>query len=92
MDKEITAETLLEVEAFAYKYMSRQEIALITGVSIDRLKDEEDPAGMAFLKGRLMRKAEFNGAVIQLTKQLSSPAMAIEKGIAESTYLNDIKR
>jgi hypothetical protein len=90
--QQTTEEILAEVQDFAYRYMLKNEIAIITGVAIERLSDQEDPAGIAFLKGRYMRKAELNGSVIQLTKQLSSPAMAIEHKIAESTYLNDLKK
>ena len=82
---------LQEVTEFAYKYLSITEIALITGVDRLDLKDPESPAGIAFLKGRYMRKAEFNSSVISLSKQLSSPAMAIESKIAEMTFLNDQK-
>ena len=86
-----TNETLQEVQDFAYKYMSREEIATITGVDLPRLMDREDAAGLAFIKGRLLRKAEFNHSLIRLTNQLSSPAMAIEHKIQEQTFLNDLK-
>ena len=82
---------LQEIEHFAYCYMQRQEIAIITGTDADHLADPENPAGKALLTGRLKRKAEFNSAIIKLTAQLSSPAMAIEHKIAEQTYLNDLK-
>ena len=88
----ISAEQLDEIEQFAYKYMLRHEIALITDVPAQLMFDESHPAGIAFLKGRLKRKAEFNGEVIKLSKQLSSPAMAIEKAIAENTNLMDLRR
>jgi|GEM_PF-1222194 len=91
-EKRLTEELLSEIQGFAYKYLLKNEIALITGVSLDHLNDPEHPAGIAFLKGRYLRKAEFNGNIIQLSKQLSSPAMAIEHKIAESAYLNDSKK
>lgn len=90
--KKYTDQLLEEVQGFAYKYLLKNEIALITGVALDHLNDPEHPAGIAFLKGRYLRKAEFNGSLIQLSKQLSSPAMAIEHKIAESAYLNDSKK
>lgn len=90
--EDLNEEQLNDIELFAYQYMLRADISLITGVGIDRLVNPEDPAGIAFLKGRLMRKAKFNGSLIQLTDQLSSPAMQIESKIAENTYLNDLKR
>lgn len=91
-EKKYTDQLLEEVQGFAYKYLLKNEIALITGVSQNHLNDPEHPAGIAFLKGRYLRKAEFNGSLIQLSKQLSSPAMAIEHKIAESAYLNDSKK
>jgi hypothetical protein len=86
-----SAEVLAEIERLAHLYMQRDEIAIITAAEIDHLADPEHVAGRALLKGRLIRKAEFNSAIIKLTGQLSSPAMAIEYKIAEQTYLNDIK-
>lgn len=88
---ELRPELLSEVEDFAYKYMSKEDIAIITGVDILSLSDQNNQAGLAFLKGRLKRKAEFNYSLIKLTNQLSSPAMAIEYKIAEQTFLNDLK-
>lgn len=82
---------LQEVTTFAYKYLLVPEIALITGIDKFDLKDPDNEAGIAFLKGRYMRKAEFNSSVISLSKQLSSPAMAIESKIAEAAFLNDQK-
>ncbi|MGY4385650.1 hypothetical protein ACVWYN_002696 [Pedobacter sp. UYP24] len=84
-------EILQEVTDFAYKYLLIAEIAIITGVEIDDLKDKLHPVHQAFLKGRYMRKAEYNSSVIALSKQLSSPAMAIESKIAETAFLNDHK-
>lgn len=85
-------EVLSEIEGFAYKYLLKHEIALITGADPSDLGNPDHPAGVAFLKGRYRRKAEFNDSLIQLSKQLSSPAMAIEYKIAESAYLNDQKK
>lgn len=86
-----TEEILKEVESLAYRYMSIDEIALITGVPVGDIADGETPTGTAFLRGRLMRKAEFNESLIQLSKQLSSPAMMMENKLAESTRINDLK-
>lgn len=91
MTDNYTQEQLAEVEEFAYKYLQRSEIEIITGVLAIDMSQEETNAGKAFLKGRLKRKAELHTSIIQLTKQLSSPAMAIEFKIAEQTYLNDLK-
>lgn len=91
-EKQLSESLLSEIEGFAYKYLLKNEIALITGVSLEHLNDPDHAAGIAFLKGRYLRKAEFNGNIIQLSKQLSSPAMAIEHKIAESVYLNDSKK
>jgi len=88
---EYTDELLTEIQEFAHCYMLKAEIAIITGADIWDINDKEHPAGIAFLKGRLLRKAEFNTAVIKLTGQLSSPAMAIEHKMAESVYLNDMR-
>jgi hypothetical protein len=88
---ELTAEELTEIENFAYCYMLRPEIALLVGTDITLISDIEHPAGIAFVKGRLRRKAEFNMNLIQLSKQLSSPAMQIEAKLSADTYLNDIK-
>src|SRR3546814_2930908 len=76
--KMLTDEQLQEIESFAYRYMLIGEIALITGVDAAQLADPDGPAGQAFLRGRLKRKAEFHESLIQLSKQLSSPAMVIE--------------
>lgn len=89
---EFSQEQLLEIENFAYCYMLREETAIITGVDLDSLIDQECAAGIAFLRGRLKRKAEFHNNLIQLSKQLSSPAMTIEHKIAQDTYLNDIRK
>jgi glutamate synthase domain-containing protein 3 len=91
MSDKYSLEVLAEVEDFAYRYMQRGEIAIITGVDEADIGDQGCHVGQAFLRGRLKRKAELNGSIIQLTKQLSSPAMAIEYKIAEQTYLNDLK-
>lgn len=85
-------EILDEVENLAYLYMLKAEISIMTWVLLTELNDPEDGAGIAFLKGRYRRKAEFNDSLIKLSKQLSSPAMAIESKIAESTWLNDSKK
>lgn len=90
--KDYTPELLNEVEQFAYKYLTKPEIALVTDVPVDVINDPCHAAGKAFLKGRLKRKAEFNGKLIQLSNQLSSPAMAIEYKIAESTHLTDQRK
>lgn len=86
----INEETLTEIEGFAQCYLSKSEIALITGISIDEFKDEASSAFGAFQKGRLLRKSQFNRAVMRLCDQLSSPAMLIEVKLAEKAQLNDI--
>ena len=80
-----------EVQDFAYVYLSAEDIALVTGVEIELIKDESTIYGQAFLKGRILRKAEYHKSVIDLSKQLSSPALLLEAKIAEQTYLNDFK-
>ena len=85
-------ELLQEIESFAYRYMLIDEIAVITGVPASDIADPDGPAGQAFLRGRLKRKAEFNDSLIQLSKQLSSPAMVIENKLAENTRINDMKQ
>lgn len=89
----MTEETDLykEIEDFAYKYLRKEDISIITGVPVDELSDPDSEAGKAFLKGRLIRKAEYNFNVMKLTDQLSSPAMAIEHKISLDAYLDDIK-
>lgn len=82
------AEELQEIQDLAYKYMSREDIALIRGLNIEDLQDNDHPYGRAFLKGKLLRKAAFNYAVIRLSDQLSSPAQAIELKLAQ---LNEMK-
>ena len=74
---------LKEIEDFSYRYLRINEIALVTGVELDLFKEEGHAVYMAFHKGRLIRKAEYNEKVIQLSNQLSSPAMALEKALAE---------
>lgn len=83
---------LEEIEGFAYVYLDKWEIAMITGCDVELLSDANSPEGEAFLKGRLKRKAEFNRSLIKLTDQLSSPAMAIEHKLATTTQVNDKKR
>ena len=83
---------LTEIQTFAYQYLTREEISIITGVADESLRDLENEAGKAFMRGRLLRKAEYHQSVINLSKQLSSPAMLIESKIAEQTYLNDHTR
>ena len=90
--KEKRALEIKEIESFAYRYLSRQEVSIITGVPLEKLIGQETEESLAFLRGRLIRKAEFHESIIQLSKQLSSPAMQIEQKIAEQTFLNDSKR
>lgn len=85
-------EQLDEVQTFAYQYLTREEIETITGIPVEFLRNFDCDAGKAFAKGRLIRKAEYNQSVINLSKQLSSPAMLIESKIAEQAYLNDQTR
>lgn len=90
---ELTEKDLLEVEQFAYNYMSKEEIALIMELE-DRASfdDEESKLYKSFWKGRLQRKAKFNGSVISLSDQLSSPAQAIEIKMAEKAAISDKKK
>lgn len=83
--------TLEDIEYYSYRYLSKSEIAVITGVPLSLLDNVEHGIGKAFLKGRYMRKAEFHDSIIKLSKQLSSPAMQIEQKIAEQTFINDSK-
>lgn len=89
----VTDEQLAEIEEFAYKYLEKWEIALVVGLP-DRsvLDDSDSKEFLAFMKGRLRRKAQFNLNVIQLSDQLSSPAQGIEKKMAENIYQNDKKK
>jgi hypothetical protein len=88
----LNPDLLMEIEEFAYLYLSKTEIALVTGLSDEtKLSDTEDPAGIAFLKGRIRRKAQFHKSITSLSDQLSSPAMAIENKLALETFLNDSK-
>lgn len=91
MNKEVDKKAE-EIEHFSYRYLEKEEIAIVVGVPLDQLNDPDDPYGIAFLKGRLKRKAEFHDSVIRLSSQLSSPAMAIEQKIAEQTYINDLRK
>lgn len=84
-------ELLKEVEHFSYLYLTSKEISLVTGIDREELQDYECEAGKAFIKGRLLRKAEYHQAVITLSKQMSSPAMLIESKIAEQSSLNEFK-
>jgi len=84
-------DALKEIEDFAYRYLEKSEIALVTGVPLVKIDDESSLEGIAFLKGRLLRKAKFNESIIKLTDQLSSPAMAIELKIADAITINDRK-
>jgi hypothetical protein len=83
---------LAEIESFAYLYLEKHEIALITGCDIESLNNEYSAECKAFITGRLKRKAEFNRSLIRLTDQLSSPAMAIEHKLATTVQVNDKKR
>lgn len=89
---EIDELKLKEIEDFAYRYLRINEIALVTGVDLNLFKEEDHVVYKAFHKGRLIRKAEFNEKLIQLTNQLSSPAMALEKALAEDVKLDDLKK
>jgi hypothetical protein len=81
----------LDVEEYAYRYLSKYEISVITSVKLEWMSMDNHPIGRAFLRGRFKRKAEFHDSIIQLSKQLSSPAMQIEQKIAEQTFINDWK-
>ena len=85
---QITEEQLKEIEELSHCYMQLDEIALITEIPLEVIEND-DLAHKHFIIGRLKRKAEFNGKLIQLSNQLSSPAMNIESKIAEETYLKD---
>lgn len=82
---------LSEVERLAYLYLTTKEISTVTGIDRMELQDEDSEIGRAVNKGRLLRKAEYNQSVINLSKQMSSPAMAIESKIAEQSQLNEFK-
>jgi hypothetical protein len=84
---EINQDKLEEVELLAYRYMSYDEIRLITELTPEQMQDEG--VEKAILIGRLKRKSEFRGKLIALSDQLSSPAMNIEIKRAEETSLND---
>ena len=84
----LTEADIAEIERLAYLYMSHNDIATILGCKEDDILYKEEAIN-ALNKGRLLRKAEFNGNVIALSNQLSSPSMAIEAKIAEETYLRD---
>lgn len=79
-----------EIEGFAYKYLSEDEISIILDIPYLELLDRNTVFGKAFLKGRLLRKAKFNDNVIRLSDQLSSPAQAIELKIAQAADLGGI--
>lgn len=81
-----------EIENLSYRYMLKHEICTMTGANLEAMNDPDHLVGIAFLKGRYRRKAEYNDSVIKLSKQLSSPAMAIESKIAENAWLNDSKK
>lgn len=85
----VTPEILKEIEELAYCYMLRDQIAIIVECNLDF---DDHAVDQAFQKGRLKRKAEFNSKLIQLSNQLSSPAMNIESKIADETYLRDRSR
>jgi len=78
-----------EIELYAYAYLSKSEIALITEIDPELFLDDTEVI-KAFNIGRLKRKAEYNNEVIALSKQLSSPAMLIESKLAEQAALNDL--
>lgn len=80
---------LEQIEFFAYRYLELSEVAEVTGVEIEQLKDFERDEAKAFRKGRLKRKAQFNENLMKLSDQLSSPAMAIEQKIADKIFIND---
>jgi hypothetical protein len=85
-------EILKEIEELAYVYLSKKEIALVTGLpDQEQLADETSAAGIAFLKGRIRRKAQYHKNITALSDQLSSPAQAIEAKLADKTYLDDFK-
>ena len=79
---------LEEIESYAYRYMLKSEIEIILGVSSDIWLDEIE-ANNAFVRGRLKRKADLNGKIIELANQLSSPAILLEKNLSDETFLND---
>lgn len=83
----ISNEKLDEIELLAYRYMLKDEIILIAELNQDEASSMEFEK--AFLTGRLKRKADFNGKLIALSDQLSSPAMNIENQLAAETALKD---
>lgn len=85
----LSDDQLTEIELLAYRYMLKSEIATIMFHSSCDLLFKQQSAINAFEKGRLKRKAEYNGKIIELSNQLSSPAMNIEAKIAEDTFLRD---
>jgi hypothetical protein len=90
--QEYSPEQLAQIEEFASLYLSKKEIALVMNIpDPSMLGDEDTKVGKAFLKGRIMRKAQFHRNITALSDQLSSPAQAIESKLAESTFLNDSK-
>lgn len=91
MTEQTNPDLLQEIQDFAYRYMTPSDIALILGISTEDINDITTEYGRAFVKGRLLRKAAFNYAVIRLSDQLSSPAQAIELKMAEKALLDGLR-
>lgn len=79
---------LEDIETYAYRYMLKSEIEIILGATSDIWIDEVEAVN-AFNRGRLKRKADLNGKIIELSNQLSSPAILLEKTVSVETFLND---
>jgi hypothetical protein len=77
-----------EIENLAYRYMLKHEIATIICLSEEVIFSEQEAIN-AFNKGRLLRKADLNGKIIELSNQLSSPAILLETKLSDETFLND---
>lgn len=77
-----------EIENLAYRYMLKPEIATIICLSEEVIFSQQDAIN-AFNKGRLLRKADLNGKIIELSNQLSSPAILLETKLSDETFLND---
>lgn len=86
--EKLSNEILEEIELLAYRYMLKDEIIIIT--EIDEQQSQSPEFDKAFKTGRLKRKADFNGKLIALSDQLSSPAMNIENQLAADTAVKDM--
>jgi hypothetical protein len=85
---------LHEIEKFAGLGMPPKEIEIIVeleeGTILNNLNRNHTPEAKAYLKGKLLLKAELNKSIITLAKQGSGPAQTMLKNLINTQNAEEV--